>query len=430
MTPKLLILYILVLLSLNILNSSEAQPDTNGYTCTTNSTIINYPCQTYVLYRAKPPHFGDLASIGDLFGVSRPNIAKPSNISNPSFSLTLNQPLFIPITCGCYPVKNQTLKSLSFANLTYTINPGDTFYFVSTDHYGNLTTYQSTMIVNPTLDVYNLKIGSDVYFPISCKCPNKTQLQNNVNFLVTYVFQPNDSLDKIASLFRVSKQSIVDLNGDKFDEFDTLFVPVSKLTKLKQPPGVNQTSNPSTNQTIVINTKSNHKSAVVGLSIALGICGLILFLLFVMWVRINSMLRNLKEQKELDVKNAENVGRGGVGRGYLKELEQNMLLADVSENLDKYKIYEIEEIQKATNGFSEKCVIQGAVYKGFIDGKCFAIKKMKWNAYEELKILQKVICLCSLFIQPIFIVLVIILDLVACKFVLFFWLVIRKSYLQ
>ncbi|KAI3795928.1 hypothetical protein L1987_38589 [Smallanthus sonchifolius] len=32
----------------------------------------------------------------------------------------------------------------------------------------------------------------------------------------------------------------------------------------------------------------------------------------------------------------------------------------------------------------------GLVFKGCIDGRCFAIKKMKWNACEELKMLQNV----------------------------------------
>ncbi|KAL2900314.1 Serine/threonine receptor-like kinase NFP [Bienertia sinuspersici] len=96
------------------------------------------------------------------------------------------------------------------------------------------------------------------------------------------------------------------------------------------------------------------------------------------------------EDRDYEVINGQQtLGKGG-RREVLKGLEQNMLLADVSETLDKYKVYEIDELKKATNGFDERCVIQGSVYKGCIDGKLFAIKKMKWNAYEELKILQKV----------------------------------------
>uniref|UniRef100_A0A2P2NYK8 Protein kinase domain-containing protein n=1 Tax=Rhizophora mucronata TaxID=61149 RepID=A0A2P2NYK8_RHIMU len=66
------------------------------------------------------------------------------------------------------------------------------------------------------------------------------------------------------------------------------------------------------------------------------------------------------------------------------------LLADVSDCLDKYRVFKIEELKEATDGFNESCLIQGSVYKGSIDGEVYAIKKMKWNACEELKILQKV----------------------------------------
>ncbi|GFP83762.1 hypothetical protein PHJA_000519700 [Phtheirospermum japonicum] len=57
--------------------------------------------------------------------------------------------------------------------------------------------------------------------------------------------------------------------------------------------------------------------------------------------------------------------------------------------LDKYKVFKLEELKMATKGFDDKCLIQGSVYKGCIDGEWFSIKKMKWNAYEELKILPK-----------------------------------------
>ncbi|XP_021763327.1 serine/threonine receptor-like kinase NFP [Chenopodium quinoa] len=390
MLPKILhFSYLILLLILNKIHHSNSQPTINkkhtfGYTCNTNTS--QYPCQTYVLYRPKPPDYLDLASIADLFNVSRLTISEPSNIANPSFGLNPDQPLFIPISCGCNPVRNQTLKSISFANMTYNIKPADTFYYVSSNHFGNLTTYETTMIVNPTLDIFNLTIGSNAYFPIFCKCPNTTQLRNRVNFLVTYVFQPNDSLSSIASLFRVTRQSIVDVNGDDINPYDTIFVPVSKLVKLNQPPGV------PTNQTVVVSTTidHDHKGVVVGLSVGLGVC--VLLLVLVSGLLVYREVDNRKKSKERDFEGIKQgkFGKQGSERRIVKQLEQNLLLADVSDTLDKYKIYEIDELRKATNGFDEKNVIQGSVYKGFIDGKFHVIKKMKWNACEELKILQKV----------------------------------------
>ncbi|RWW38093.1 hypothetical protein BHE74_00056701 [Ensete ventricosum] len=65
------------------------------------------------------------------------------------------------------------------------------------------------------------------------------------------------------------------------------------------------------------------------------------------------------------------------------------LINDISEWLDKYKVYKMEELKQATDDFGQSSLIKGAVYKGIIDGEVFAVKKMKWNARDELKILQK-----------------------------------------
>lgn len=259
--------------------------------------------------------------------------------------------------------------------MTYTIKKDDTFYYVSTHHFEDLTTYQSVEVVNPTLVPENLQIGSNVYFPIFCKCPDKTQLQNRVNFLVSYVFQSGDSLDSVASKFRVSKQSIVDVNGNDVQPRDTVFIPIAQLPHLNQPPGVPP----------VVGLRREKKGAVVGLGVGLGICALLLVLVSGFWVYREAWFRTRVEK---GVVKEEKLEKGG--RKYMHGIEQNLLLADVSDTLDKYKVYEIDELKKATDEFNETCVVNGSVYKGYIDGKLFAIKKMKWNAYEELKILQKV----------------------------------------
>ncbi|XP_068336106.1 uncharacterized protein [Pyrus communis] len=52
-----------------------------------------------------------------------------------------------------------------------------------------------------------------------------------------------------------------------------------------------------------------------------------------------------------------------------------------------WRVFGIEKLGEATDGFRESSLIKGSVYKGFINGDFYAIKKMKWNACEELKIL-------------------------------------------
>ncbi|TQD93081.1 hypothetical protein C1H46_021288 [Malus baccata] len=51
------------------------------------------------------------------------------------------------------------------------------------------------------------------------------------------------------------------------------------------------------------------------------------------------------------------------------------------------RVFGIEKLGEATDGFRESSLIKGSVYKGFINGDFYAIKKVKWNTCEELKIL-------------------------------------------
>ncbi|XP_022760215.1 serine/threonine receptor-like kinase NFP [Durio zibethinus] len=350
---------------------SQALPNTTGYACTANQTT--YPCQTYAFYRATAPDFLDLASIGDLFHVSRLMITEPSNISSPSSPLIPDQFLFVPITCSCNSI-NATFGSLSAANLSYTIKGGDTFYIVSTNNFQNLTTYQSVEVFNPTFIPTQLEIGDIIVFPIFCKCPNETQVQNGVNYLVSYVFQPSDNLSLVASRFGVQTQAITNVNGNDIQPFDTIFIPVNRLPVLSQPE-VAPTASPGTER----------KGVIIGLSIGLGICGVLLIFLFVVFLH-REVLSKRRDMERDDEKQKLQFNRPGM---VMKGMEEN-LMADVSDCLDKYRVFKIEELRESTDYFSESCLIQGSVYKGSIDGDIYAIKKMKWNACEELKILQKV----------------------------------------
>lgn len=204
-----------------------------------------------------------------------------------------------------------------------------------------------------------------------------------MNFLISYVFQPSDSLSSIATRFGSTEQSITQVNGNSIQAFDTVFVPVSRL--------------PNITQTVVqpVRPVREHRTGVVvGLGVALGICGALLVLVCgVVWFRERLWKGKMGKMRDVE---EEKVGRGGKV-GSLSKGEEVNLMADVSGCLDKYKVYGIDELRNATDGFDDKWIIQGSVYRGCIDGEWYAIKKMKWNAYEELKILQKVLVLLTLF---------------------------------
>lgn len=350
----------------------QAQPSTIGYNCIANQTQSSNSCETYAFYRPTPPDFLDLASIGDLFAVSRLMISSPSNISSPTSPLLPDQSLFVPIKCSCNTVNSSI--TISYAALNYTIKSGDTFYLLSTQKFQNLTTYQSVEVVNPTFEPTRLDIGDVIEFPIFCKCPNSSQLRNRVNYLISYVFQPSDTLSGVASRLGSTEESIIEVNGNNIRPLDTVFVPISRLPNLTQP-----TVPPLAPE------KTENKGAIIGLGIGLGICGLGLILVCGVWYFRERMM----EREGRRYSDEEKQQKRGVN-GSLLKAEEVSLMADVSSCLDKYKVFGMEDLRAATDGFDDGCLIQGSVYKGCIDGEWYAIKKMKWNAYEELKILQKV----------------------------------------
>ncbi|CAH9145781.1 unnamed protein product [Cuscuta epithymum] len=362
---------------------AEAQPSTTGFECNPNQS---YPCQAYAFYRAAPPSFLDLAAIGDLFSVSRRMIAEASNISSPNATLQANQPLFVPIACSCNQI-NSTFGSISYAPLDYTIVSGDTYYRVSTINFQNLTSFQSVEAVNPTFVPTNLNIGDHITFPIFCKCPNSTDLNSQRKILITYPFQPTDTVAAIAARFGATRQSIIDENGNNIGPNTTIFVPVSRLPNISQP--VNSSSAPpaagASPQTV---PGKDPKGAVIALGVLLGVSVGLLVLVIGFWIRRERSSRR-DGYGDAATKEMEGAMQNEEGSAAGKEMEVS-LMADVSDCLDKYRVYRMDQIWEATGGFDEKCLIEGSVYRGSIDGEMLAIKKLKWNARDELKILQKV----------------------------------------
>ncbi|MED6179582.1 hypothetical protein PIB30_002407 [Stylosanthes scabra] len=386
--------FILLFLLLQLVDLShgqtKSQENNTGFQCSSRS----YPCQAYAFYRAQSAEFLDLASIADLFQVSRLMISKPSNISSDSVSSPLipNQPLFIPITCSCNSI-NSTFGSISYANISYTIKPNDTFFLVSTIKFENLTTYPSVEVVNPNLVATRLQIGDNAIFPIFCKCPDRNTTVSNTraNYMISYVVQPSDNLSSIASRFGSQEKAIASVNTNKFNVYDTIFVPVTRLPVLSQP-NTSAAAAPSPTPTPSTNGSSHDRTGTVrGLAIGLGIAGLLLILVIGLWIYRESVLKDRMWAGRDEEEQRQKQGRlfMGDGKGGKQQMDVK-LMANVSDCLDKYRVFGIEELIEATDGFSDSCLIQGSVYKGTIDGEIYAIKKMKWNAYEELKILQKV----------------------------------------
>ncbi|KAK9284472.1 hypothetical protein L1049_023645 [Liquidambar formosana] len=374
-SPFSIAIFALLFLFTIISITAQSPPTTStDFSCSLNSTVS---CETYVTYRAQSPDFLELGNISDLFEVSRLSIAKASNLVSEEAQLIPDQLLLVPISCGC-------TGNRSFANITYQIKQGDSFYLVSTNSFENLTNYLVVEDLNPTLVPTNLHAGDEVVFPLFCKCPAKTNLKEGINYLITYVWQPGDTVLLISSKFNTSPVDIVKQND--YSNFSVavnrpVLIPVSQLPILSQP-----YSSPPRKST------SKHHSILI---VVLGTGGALLTFLLAsllvyahcLYKKKKSLVRNDSCLETTDLIQLKKVSKD---ENFEPKIMQDKLLPGVSGYLGKPIMYEMKVIVEATMNFNERYRIGGSIYRAMINGQVVAVKKAQEDVTEELKILQKV----------------------------------------
>ncbi|CAK8539823.1 unnamed protein product [Lathyrus sativus] len=309
-------------------------------------------CETYVTYFARSPNFLSLTNISDIFDMSPLSIAKGSNIEDEDKKLVEGQLLLVPVTCGC-------TRNHNFANFTYTIKLGDNYFIVSTTSYQNLTNYVEMENFNPNLSPNLLPPEIKVVVPLFCKCPSKNQLSKGIKYLITYVWQTNDNVTHVSSKFGASQVDMFTENDQNFTASTNvpILIPVTKLPVIDQP-----SSNGRKNST-------QKPAFIIGITLgcAFFVVVLTLSLVYVYCLKIKRLNRSTSLAETAD-----------------------KLLSGVSGYVSKPTMYEMDAIMEATMNLSENCKIGESVYKANIDGRVLAVKKIKKDASEELKILQKV----------------------------------------
>lgn len=374
--PSLQTLFFL-LLFFSTTHIAAQSPSANGtdFSCSANSPIS---CQTYVTYLAQSPEFLDLGNISDLFGVSSLSIARASNLVSEDAPLVPNQLLLVPITCGC--IGNQY-----FANITYQIKKGDSYYLVSVTSFENLTNWHVVLKMNPSLNPNLLQIGDKVTFPLFCKCPSKTHLENGIEYLLTHVWKPGDDVTQVGAKLNASPADIeTENNYRNFSDAVNLpvLIPVSKLPALSQiypyPPKRNESK--------------RHRDLIAAISIGVALLILLLAALVFCTHRLRSRNKSILNRNSSYLESADLIPMKEHAKSerFEPKFTQDKLLPGVSGYLGKPIIYEIKVIMEATMNLSEHYRIGKSVYRATIDEKVLAIKKIKEDVTEELRILQRI----------------------------------------
>ncbi|XP_038723661.1 serine/threonine receptor-like kinase NFP isoform X2 [Tripterygium wilfordii] len=361
-----------LLFSTSLVAAQKPTSTGTNFSCSADSPL----CQTYVAYLTQPPEYLDLGNISDLFEVSRLLIAGSSNLVSETTPLVPNQLLLVPISCGC-------TKGNYFANITYQIKKGDSYYLVSTTSFENLTNWKAVQDMNPTLQPNLLKIGVKVVFPLFCKCPSKNQSDSGINYLITYVWQPRDDIPLVSAKLNASAADILSVNNYRdFSEAanSPVLIPVPQLPVLSQP-------NPPP-----LGRKKSESHWLLIVAISTSTALLIFILVSLLVYSCHSYKKKFLSRNDSCLETTDLIQGKELksSESFEHRIIQDKLLPGVSGYLGKPIIYDVGVIMDATMDFHEHYRIGGSVYRATINGQVLAVRKTKEDAGEELKILQKV----------------------------------------
>ncbi|KAK4488303.1 hypothetical protein RD792_004059 [Penstemon davidsonii] len=341
----------------NISDKTGPSPDFL-YTC--NQTTPS--CKSFLMFRTQSPYLS-VSSISNLTSSDPSELARINNISVSSV-FPSGKDVIIPVTCSCSGQYYQ-------ANTTYVCTSVDIYFTIAKDTYQSLTTCNALMREN-LYSEFDLYEGLELKVPLRCACPSQKQIGNGTKFMFTYLVTRNDTVTKISERFSVNPTSVAIANG--FSDlvpvlypYTTLLIPLSKEPLTSQMRSFNQSVPPRKHKRLFY----KEIYAGIGTGAALAILCFVLFLGFLYYYkkRKNEACSKIKGLKMQYPKNF---------------LDEVVLLGEV------LKIYTYNEVEVATDNFSQRKRVSNSVYRGVLRGKLSVIKKVSTDVSKVIKILGKI----------------------------------------
>lgn len=349
--------------------------------------VLSSPCDTYVVYWTQSPAYQDLGSISDLFGTSQARIASANGLSSEDGVLQPGQPLLVPVKCGC-------TGGWSFANVTYPIRPGDTFFNLAKFSYDNLTEYHLVQDLNPALEPTKLEVGQEVTVPLFCQCPARADQSRGVQSFITYVWQPGDTMAQVSKLMNATVDEITEANNVTSSSASGVVVGQPMLIPVRQrprlPPLLYAASAGDGK------SRSRRRAVIIGATVS----GSLVALAALLFVAILAYRRYRKKptmrlgsrfavNNKLSSWSRNQYGHDS-SNSFVHMMKGGKLLAGVSQFIDKPIVFVEEEIMEATMNLDERCKIGSTYYRAKLDGEMFAVKPAKGDVSAELKMMQMV----------------------------------------
>ncbi|XP_057534240.1 protein LYK5-like [Amaranthus tricolor] len=416
------LLFLLIIFTIQIQQSKSQQPyvNNNQLNCTNEintqgfQCIGNKSCDSYLTFRSHPPSYSTPPNIAFLLNSNASAIAQLNNISELD-PIPAGRLVIVPVPCSC--TKTRTNETYFQHNARYRLQVlGETYFLTANDTYQGLTTCQAMMAQN-NFSMTNLNPGDQLLVPLWCACPSNQQLKKGYKYLVSYLVTWGDDVSKIAHMFGVQVQSILEANELRVDDvifpFTPILVPLKSISTIKLPssphPPPSAPDLPPISPDTTNHSSTSNKGVIIGIGIGVGIL-VIVSVSFLVWF---FLVRTSKRKQQFSTYKAE--------EKFVKDPESSSVFTPLptsftsssqntntntnnttttksSVDLDGLKlaiesltIYKYREIEKATGKFSDGNKITGSMYKGNFNGDEAAIKILKGNVpSDEINILKNI----------------------------------------
>ncbi|KAF8405157.1 hypothetical protein HHK36_010056 [Tetracentron sinense] len=347
-----------------------------GYTC----NGLNKTCQSYLIFRSKPP-YNTVSSISGLLAADPSQLSQINSVSESAIFET-NKQVIVPVNCSCSGEYYQ-------ANASYVVEHENTYFIIANDTYQGLSTCHALQNQS-NIATRNLFSGTRITVPLRCACPTKNQIDEGVNYLLSYTVDWGDFVSSVSLRFGVDTGRTLEAN--ELSEVDSTIYPFTTLLiPLQNPPSNSQTISPpppppSPPPPSSPSDKSSNKNWVyIVIGVVAGGA-----LLLVIGAAVFCIFFRKRKRKADPIIMSESF------EGYEKTLNKKMeeeseeFLESISDIAQSLKVYKFQELKAATENFSPKCWIKGSVYRGTINGNFAAIKKMNGDVSKEINLLNKI----------------------------------------
>lgn len=379
---------------------------TDGFVCRHYDTVNDIGrCSSFLTFRSIPPYDSPV-SIAYLLHSDPALVAAANNVSDVD-RIPSDRLILVPVNCSCTGHRFYQHNASYSLKTTY-----ETYFTVANNTYQGLTTCQAMMAQNPSLGDRNLSVGMSLQIPLRCACPSPNQTAFGVKYLLSYLVTWHDDISSIGRRFGVDSQSLLDANmlssADIIYPFTPLLVPLT--AEPSSSIGLNQSPNsppppPPSSLPPPDEAKTNSKKWVF-VGMGAGVAAVMLSTLTFCFLRRR---RNTTKQNDAKYGNEINPNPNSSAAATTSPWSDREYytapLADsgadskstwsvssgrIRSAVESLSLYDIEEVRRATDSFSQANKIQGSVYRGRFKGDDAAVKVMKGDVSSEINILKHI----------------------------------------